>query len=66
MSYVTTGNSTVRGCMRGKCALSHLRTLCDPFMNCSPPGSSVRGILQARILERVAISYSRGSSRIRD
>ena len=36
-------------------------TLCDP-MDCSPPGSSVHGILQARILERVAISSSRGSS----
>ena len=33
-------------------------TLCNP-MNCSPPGSSVRGIFQTRILERVAISYSR-------
>ena len=32
-------------------------TLCDP-MGCSLPGSSVHGILQARILERVAISYS--------
>ena len=31
-------------------------------MNCSPPGSSVHGILQARILEWVAISSSRGSS----
>ena len=36
-------------------------TLCDP-MDCSPPGSSVHGIFQARILELVAISYSRGSS----
>ena len=35
--------------------------LCDP-MDCSPPGSSVHGILQARILEWVAISFSRGSS----
>ena len=33
--------------------------LCDP-MNCSPPGSSVHGILCARILEWVAISFSRG------
>ena len=32
------------------------------FMDCSPPGSSVCEILQARILEWVAISYSRGSS----
>ena len=40
-------------------------TLCNP-MDCSPPGSSVHGILQARILEWVAISFSRGSSRPRD
>ena len=40
-------------------------TLCDP-MDCSPPGSSIHGILQARILEWVAISFSRGSSRTRD
>ena len=35
--------------------------LSDP-MDCSPPGSSVHGILQARILEWVAIPCSRGSS----
>ena len=40
-------------------------TLCDP-VDRSPPGSSVHGILQARILEWVAISFSRGSSRPRD
>ena len=40
-------------------------TLCDP-MDCSLPGSSVHEILQARILEWVAISFSRGSSRPRD
>ena len=40
-------------------------TLCDP-MDYSPPGSSVHGILQARILEWVAISFSRGSSQPRD
>ena len=40
-------------------------TLCDP-MDCIPPGSSVHGISQARILERVAISFSRGSSWPRD
>ena len=39
--------------------------LCDP-VDCSPPGSSVHGISQARILEGVAISFSRGSSRPRD
>ena len=38
-------------------------TLCDP-MDCSQPGSSVHGVLQARILEWVAISYSRDASAI--
>ena len=36
-------------------------TLCSP-MDRSPPGSSVHGILQARILERAAVASSRGSS----
>ena len=36
-------------------------TLCDP-MDCSPPGSSVHGVLQARTLEWAAIPISRGSS----
>ena len=40
-------------------------TLCDP-MNCNLPGSSVHGILQATILEWVAMSCSRGSSQPRD
>ena len=40
-------------------------TFCDS-MDCSPPGSSVHGILQARILEWVAIPFSRGSSQPRD
>ena len=40
-------------------------TLCDP-MDCSLPGSSVHGIFQARILQWVAISYSRGPFRPRD
>ena len=35
-------------------------TLCNP-MDCSWPGSSVHGILQARILERVAVSFSGGN-----
>ena len=43
-------------CMHAKLCL----TLCDP-MHCSLPGSSVRGILQARILEWVAMPSSRGS-----
>ena len=36
-------------------------SFCDP-MDCSPPGSSVHGILQARILEWVAISFSKDPS----
>ena len=40
-------------------------TLCDP-KDCSPPGSSVHGILKARMLEWVAISSSRGTSPPRD
>ena len=44
---------------------SHVRLFCDP-MDCSPPGSSVQGISQARTLEWVAISSSRGSSWPRD
>ena len=40
-------------------------TLCDPI-DYGPPGSSVHRILQARILERVAIPFSRGSSQTRD
>ena len=40
-------------------------TLCDP-MDCSLPGPSVHGVFQARMLEWVAISYSRRSSQPRD
>ena len=47
-------------------SLSHVcLTLWDP-MDCSPPDSSVHGFSQARILEWVPISYSRGSSWSRD
>ena len=41
--------------------LSHIWLFCDP-MDCSPPGTSVHGILQARTLQWVAISFSRESS----
>ena len=44
---------------------NHVQFFCHP-MNCSPPGSSVCGISQARIQEWVAISFSRGSSQPRD
>ena len=40
-------------------------TLCN-YVDCSPPGSSVHGVFQAKILEWIAISYSRGSSQPRD
>ena len=40
-------------------------TLCDP-MDCNLPGFSIHGIFQARVLECIAISFSRGSSRPRN
>ena len=46
-------------------SLSHIGLFRDP-MDCNLPGSSVHGISQARTLEWVAISFSRGSSRPRD
>ena len=46
--------------------LQSCATLCGPTAPHNPPGSSVHGISQARILEWVAISYSRGSSQLRD
>ena len=56
----------IQGCSKGQviCILKVIvaqscLTLCNP-MDCSLPGSSVHGILQARLLEWVAISFSRG------
>ena len=46
-------------------SVSQVRLFCDP-VDCSPPGSSVHGVFQAKILEWVAISSSRGSSQPRD
>ena len=46
-------------------SLQSCLTLCDP-KDCSPPGLSVHGILQARVLERLTLPSSRGSSRPRD
>ena len=48
-------------CVCARSVIQLCPTLRNP-KNCSPPGSSVHGILQARILERGAISSSRGSS----
>ena len=48
------------------CSITHsCLTLCNT-MDCGPPGSSVHGIFQARILEQAAIYYSGGSSQPRD
>ena len=47
--------------VRARACTHMLSYLWDP-VDCSPPGSSVHGIFQARILECVAMSYSRGSS----
>ena len=51
-------------CTRVLSRFGHVQ-LCDP-MDCSLPGSSVHGILQARTLAWVAVSSSRGASRPRD
>ena len=59
-SYGTLGSHKVE-----KIVIQLYPVLCDP-MNCSPPDFSVHGILQAGILEWVAIPFSRGSSWLRD
>ena len=51
-------------CMHAK-SLQLCLTLCDP-MDCSPPGSSVHGILQARTLEWITMPSYRGNSQLRD
>ena len=61
---------TIKRTVIGSCAVLCLvsqscPTLCDP-MDCSPPGSSVHGILWARILEWVAMPSSRGPSQHKD
>ena len=56
-------------CKRNHCCCCLVAKLCPTFCDpadCSPPGSSVHGILQARALEWVAISFSRGPSLLRD
>ena len=52
-------------CNLSPCLVVQCLTLCDP-VDCSPPGSSVHGTLQAGILEWVAISSSRRSFQTRD
>ena len=61
-SFIRSPSSSCVLCAK---SLQSCLTLCIP-MDCSLPGSSVHGILQARILEWVAVPSSRGSSRPRD
>ena len=58
--HCISGSSDMYACTHAKSLQSRL-AVCDP-MDCSPPGSSVHGILQAGILEWVAMPSSRGSS----
>ena len=60
----TLEGAAIHLCMHAK-SLQLCLTLCNP-VDCSSPGSSVHGILQAGILEWVAVPSSRGSSRPRD
>ena len=62
-----TNTRPLSSCVRGPCwsvCVQSCPTLCDP-KDCSPPGSSDHGIFQARILEWVTVSFSRGSSQTR-
>ena len=58
------GKGTLLHCCLCTCA-QPCPNLCDPVY-CSPPGSSVHGIFQVRVVEWVSISFSRGSSQPRD
>ena len=59
------GNEMLLTLVQARSVTKLCPTLCNP-MDCSPPGFSVHGIFQARILEWVAISYSRRSSQPSD
>ena len=52
--------------MKVKVLVTQLCLTLSKLVDCSPPGSSVPGVFQARILEWVAVSSSRGPSRPRD
>ena len=67
LSRLDSGRHTVSAACGRACVQSHCSRvqLCDPVV-CSPPGSSVHGILRARTPEWVARPSSRGSSRPRD
>ena len=64
MCFFCTKISMGRVCVHAK-LLQSCPILCDS-VDCSPPGSPVHGILQARVLEWVAVPSSRGSSQPRD
>ena len=61
-SQETQWTRQTRDCLLFRCSVV---CFCDPT-DCSPPGSSVQGILQTRTLEQIAVPSSRGSSRPRD
>ena len=65
LSLILSWNSVCNLYLRMWMSAQSCQTLSDP-MNYSPPGSSVHGIFQARTLQQVAISHSRGSSWPRD
>ena len=68
MEHVCTGWVCACVCVCDVCGCSVTQlcpTLCDP-MDCNPLGSSFHGIFQTRILEQVAICYTRGSSQLWD
>ena len=66
---VEDGNMQTQQCREGEVKWSEVAqscpTLCDP-VDCSLPGSSIHGIFQARVLEWLAIPFSRGSSQPRN
>ena len=60
------GQGSLACCSPWSCKVKESEVaLCDP-MDCSPPGSSLHGIFQLRLLQWVAIPFSRGSSRPRE
>ena len=67
--YQSPGNNLSEGCeseseSESESEVAQLcRNLCDP-MDCSLPGFSVHGIFQARVLEWLAISFSKGGARV--
>ena len=63
--FIPRSQESSRKFMVSACVTQSCLTLCKP-VDCSPPGSSVHGILQTRILQWIAMLSSRGSSQSRD